>query len=158
MASFSGGRPSFREWVDRQHDPHWTLMPLTHITKGIVAEDIIRDGEVALSDCAVFEEPLAYFFYGRPAYRLGIQGSVRAEAACPYCFVFKADLLKRAKAIFLFDTGAFSERLYKHYLDEEMAIERRAKFICWALTGNRTYFEFVCGSVPRISFGNCSNK
>ena len=66
----SGGRSSFRDWVDKQPDPKWGLMPLTHITKGIGAEDIIKAGEIKPVDCAVFNQPLAYFFYGRPAYRI----------------------------------------------------------------------------------------
>ncbi len=97
-------------------------MPLTHITKGIGAQDIATAGVVGARHCGVFEEPLAYFFYGRPAYRVSDDGAVKVEAACPYCFVFNAALIDKAKAIFAFDTGAFDKRLYKHILQEEMNV------------------------------------
>jgi hypothetical protein len=123
MAKLSGGRRSFRDWVDKQPDPGWRLMPLTHVTKGIGAEDIIRDGSVNPIDCKVFGEPLAYFFYGRPAYRVSGDGAIKFEAACPYCFIFEPTLIRSAKSIHPFDTGAFEKRLYKHVLVEEMNVE-----------------------------------
>jgi hypothetical protein len=69
-----------------------------------------------------FGETLAYFFYGRPAYRVSGDGAIKVEAACPYCFIFNASLIHRARAIFAFDTGAFENRLYKHVFLEEMKV------------------------------------
>jgi hypothetical protein len=110
------------EWVNQHPDPGWGLLPLTHITKGVVAEDIIRSGRVEPSNCKVFDEPLAYFFYGRPAYRTDDEGAVKAEALCPYCFVFKPDLIDRAKSVHAFDTGAFVARMYSGIVSEEMNV------------------------------------
>jgi hypothetical protein len=62
MPKLTGGRSGFREWVDKQPDQKWPLMPLTHITRGIGAEDIANAGKIAPDDCRVFGEPLAYFF------------------------------------------------------------------------------------------------
>jgi len=144
------GRPGFREWVDKQPDPGWGLMPLTHITKGIGAEDIIRSGRVAATPCDTFGESLAYFFYGRPAYRVSGDGATKVEAACPYCFIFDPLLIKEAKALHAFDTGAFSARLYKHILLDEMSVadfsldrdERRPNRIISAVfTTMQTYFD-----------------
>jgi hypothetical protein len=98
-------------------------MPLTHVTKGLVAEDIIRAGSVSTADCPVFGRPLAYFFYGRPAYRVSGDGAIKVEAACPFCFVFDGKLIKKASSIHAFDTGAFEKRLYKHILMDEMNVE-----------------------------------
>jgi hypothetical protein len=123
MARLTGGRPEFRQWVDGHPDPRWGLMPLTHICNGIKAGDIIRADQVAVQQCAVFNELLAYFFYGRPAYRIGPDDVVKVEAACPYCFIFDPDLIYDSKAILAFDTGAFEKRLYKHIMMDEMAIE-----------------------------------
>src|ERR1035438_4175455 len=103
-------RPGFMEWVDEQPKPNWGILPLTHITQGVSAEDVLRSGRIEPSDCCVFGEPLAYFFYGRPAYRIAGQGVIKAEALCPYCFIFKPELVDRAKAIYAFDTGAFNKR------------------------------------------------
>jgi hypothetical protein len=123
MAKLEGGRPGFREWADQQPDPGWKLMPLTHITSGVSADDIARNDKISTAQCRVFEEPLAYFFYGRPAYRVGPDEVVKVEAACPYCFVFDDALIHEAKAIFAFDTGAYERRLYAHTMTEEMKVE-----------------------------------
>lgn len=152
-----GGRPGFREWVDKRADPKWPLMPLTHITKGLGAEDISRTGQVGLANCKVFGEPLAYFFYGRPAYRIGGDGAIKAEAACPFCFIFNASLIDKAKAIFAFDTGAFDNRLYKHVLLDEMNVEdfslekdqRRPNRIISSVFGSKKiYFDGDTTQIP----------
>ncbi len=131
-------------------------MPLIHITKGIGAEDISRSGNVSPTDCKVFDEALAYFFYGRPAYRVSGDGAVKVEAACPYCFVFNAALIAKAKAIFAFDTGAFDSRLYKHVVMEDMKVEdfsletnnhRPNRVIASVFGSRKSYFE---GDISRI--------
>jgi len=150
MTKYSGGRPGFREWIDKQADPGWSLMPLTHITKGIRAEDIIRTGNVRVYKDEQITEPTAYFFYGRPAYRVSGDGAVKVEAACPYCFVFDAGLILKAKSIHAFDTGAFANRLYKHILMDEMdvqdfSLEREEKrpnrLIARVFPSMKTYFD-----------------
>ena len=156
MAKLTGGRPGFREWVDNQSDPGWTLMPLTHITKGIGAEDIIRAGKISTQDCDVFNEPLAYFFYGRPAYRVSGDGAVKVEAACPYCFIFDSALIKNAKSIHSFDTGAFAKRLYKHVMMAEMELadfslerddSRPNRIIASVFSSQKSYFE---GDISKV--------
>jgi hypothetical protein len=123
MAKLVGGRSGFRDWVDSKPDPDWPLMPLTHITKGIGAQDVSQAGKIAPTECDVFQEPLTYFFYGRPAYRVSGDGAIKVEAACPFCFIFNAELIEKSKAIFAFDTGAFDKRMYKHILLDEMDLE-----------------------------------
>jgi len=125
-------------------------MPLTHVTSAISGEDIVRHGMIDPKPCAVFNEKLAYFFYGRPAYRIGAEGAVKVEAACPFCFIFDASLIKRAKSIYAFDTGAFSNRMYKHAFVDEMDIldfslekdnERPNRLIHAVFKTKRTYFD-----------------
>jgi len=79
MPKLTGGRPDFREWVDKQAKPDWPLMPLTHITKGVVAADIANAGVISPHDDKVFNEPVAYFFYGRPAYRVSGDGAIKGS-------------------------------------------------------------------------------
>ena len=67
------------EWVALQPTPNWGAMPLTHITRGVIADDILRSGQISPSPCRVFEQPLAYFFYGRPAYRIGDNGVTKTD-------------------------------------------------------------------------------
>jgi hypothetical protein len=157
MAKLDGGRPDFREWVDKQVNPDWPPMPLTHIAKALVAADIAKAGCVDLAKCDVFGTPLAYFFYGRPAYRVSGDGTIKVEAACPCCFIFDAKLIDKAEAIFAFDTGAFSKRMYKHMLTDEMAVEdfslgkgttRPNKLIMRAFGSRLAYFQGDIYAIP----------
>jgi hypothetical protein len=116
-------RPGFRNWADRQPDPGWGLMPITHITGGVSAEDIVQGGEVSLEECDIFKADLAYFFYGRPAYRIRDGSVVKTEVACPYCFVFTPEVVHLAREIYPFDTGAFAGRMYTGYVDDRMRKE-----------------------------------
>lgn len=150
MPTKPSGRPEFRAWVDSQVDPGWQLMPLTHITKGLGAEDIIRDGCIKPEIVSASKEPLAFFFYGRPAYRISGDGAVKVEAACPYCFVFAETLINKANNIYAFDTGAFEKRMYKHVLLDEMNVEdfsletdfsRPNKIIAKIFPSRLEYFE-----------------
>ncbi len=123
MAQKPKGRPGFARWVDAATAGADSGLPLTHVTKGLRAQDVIQAGRIEPTDCAVFGSPLAYFFYGRPAYRYEAGSSVKLESACPFCFIFDPKLLKRARHIYPFDTGAFSARMYNHVLDEDFNIE-----------------------------------
>lgn len=115
-------RDDFREWIDGLPDPGWPTMPLTHITKAFVAQDVARRGKVEPNEVGPLATPLAYMFYGRPGYRVSGDGSVKVAAACPVCFVFDPSILARANKIHSFDTGAFGKRLYSHVMLEEMNV------------------------------------
>ena len=143
-------RPGFREWVDGLEDPAWSLMPLTHVTKGINLEDILRANALTPSDCEVLNDDLSFFFYGRPAYRVSGDGSIKAEAACPTCLIFNSDLITKAEKVHAFDTGAFGKRMYNHILMEEMQVgdfslekdfSRPNKIISGVFKTKRTYFD-----------------
>lgn len=123
MADKPKARPGFAKWVDAATGAADSGLPLTHVTKGLRAQDVIHAGRIEPTDCAVFRSPLAYFFYGRPAYRYEAGSSVKLESACPFCFIFDPKLLRRARHIYPFDTGAFSARMYNHVLDDDFNIE-----------------------------------
>jgi hypothetical protein len=57
MPKLTGGRSSFRDWVDGKPDPKWPLMTLTHITKGVGAEDISKGGVVKPTASEILDEP-----------------------------------------------------------------------------------------------------
>jgi hypothetical protein len=112
------------EWVEKQSVPAgWKLLPLTHITRGLVAADIIRVGRIDPKHCNTLDGKYAFFFYGRPAYRVDTGKVVKLEASCPHCFIFNEDLIRRSNKVFAFDTGAFGARLYKHVLDDELKVD-----------------------------------
>ena len=150
MRKLAGGRPSFRKWIDSMNDPGWALMPLTHITTGITAQDIIELGRIEPTNDTVFDVPVAYFFYGRPAYRISDGNTVRAEVFCPYCFIFSAALIRKASAIYAFDTGALAKSMYQHIFSNQMQIAdfsleqdvtRPNRLISRVFTSMKNYFN-----------------
>ncbi|WP_162998093.1 hypothetical protein [Brevundimonas lutea] len=116
-------REDFRDWVNGLPLPAWPVMPLTHITKAFVAQDIVRKGMIEPNEVGPLGIPLAYMFYGRPGYRVSGDGAIKVAAACPICFIFDPDTLKSAELIHGFDTGAFGKRLYSHVLLDEMSVD-----------------------------------
>jgi hypothetical protein len=125
-------------------------MPFTHITKALVAEDIIREGQVNLGEIETCGLAFAYFFYGRPAYRIDTGAVIKLEAACPYCFLFDGALIQRAHDLFAFDSGAYKARMYKHVLTEEMNLNdfslgtdivRANRLIARTFSTKSTYFD-----------------
>lgn len=157
------GRPDFRDWVDAKPDPGWPMLPLTHVTSGVVAKDIIRSKSIKPHYCSVFGTNLTYFFYGRPAYRLAHDQIVRSEAICPYCFIIDPKLLKTAIAIFAFDTGAYEKRLYKHITVDEMRVQdfcldrdhsRINKLIAYVFSSLENYLKGDLNSVISADIGS----
>lgn len=162
MAKFFGGRPSFREWVNAEVDPTWDPLPLTHVAKALVAQDIIRDGHVKPQRDQTFEEPVAYFFYGRAAYRVSGDGSIKSAAACPFCFVMDPQLATSATTIHAFDTGAFAKRLYSRIIMDEIDLEdfglgndyRTANKLISRAFGSRS--AYVKGDPSNIASAACN--
>ncbi|WP_370190698.1 hypothetical protein [Qipengyuania sp.] len=140
----------FQEWVDK-HDPiEESQLPLTHIARSLRAVEILEKKRISPRECKHFREALAYFFYGRPAYRVTSDATIQIEASCPCCFLFKSDILARAKNIHAFDTGAFFNRLYSHVLDEDFKVEhfslgddpeRIARLISASFESQGAYFD-----------------
>jgi hypothetical protein len=127
------------------------------VSKAYTAEDIITDGEVSPSQAGAFAEEFVYLFYGRPAYRATTDKVVKSESACPYCFLFSSSLLREAKAVYPFDTGAFSSRLFKHVMIEEMAVEdfsldrdisRLNRIISASFRSPESYYDGDTSQVP----------
>lgn len=144
-------KPPFHEWIDRHPTPHWRTLPLTHITRAVFAERMLDDGRIDTERCEYFDDqPLAFFFYGRPAYRANRDKLIQLEASCPCCFVFDPQLLRRAHKVYAFDTGAFSSRMYNHVLDEGFQIsdfeigrdpERLSRLVQAAFNSQQAYFD-----------------
>jgi len=55
MSPIEDGRSDFRDRVDKQPNPNWPPLPLTHIANALVAADIAKSDFVDLVDCKVFE-------------------------------------------------------------------------------------------------------
>lgn len=123
---------------------------MTHLTKGLLAGDIIRGGKIEPTDCDVLNESLAFFFYGRPAYRTHGEDVISSAATCPFCFIFDPSTIHRANEIHALDTGAFARRLYSHVLMDEISagdfslereIERPNKLIAATFGSRAAYLD-----------------
>ncbi|WP_342248776.1 hypothetical protein [Sphingomonas sp. OTU376] len=100
------GRTDFAQLVGKAA-PGGANLPFTHLTDAYHMRGIVEAGALGPQPCRVFEEPLLYLFYGRPAYRVAAQvESNGLDAYWPICFVLKPKAVA-AKRIYPFDSGAF---------------------------------------------------
>lgn len=112
----------FKKWVSEQPKNSSKLLPLTHITLARFARDILSDGQIEPRSCKVMGKVVAYFFYGRAAYRVGGDETVSTESRLPICFIFKSDLIQQSNDVYPFDSGAFGGSLYKNYMGREFQL------------------------------------
>jgi hypothetical protein len=105
---------SFSDYIHKQSMASAEL-PLVHTTEYFRLVSIQASNILQTNDCAIFKEPLLYFFYGRPAYRDSSQTTpTRDVGFYPICFVFRsAAICKNARRLFPFDTGASQCGLYE---------------------------------------------
>lgn len=98
-------------------------LPLTHMTDAYTLRDISAVNRLTPTDCAIFQEPLLYLFYGRPAYRVASQQrNSGLDAYWPVCFVLKSDNVVPSR-VYPFDTGAFEDGRFDDYRHHGMIKE-----------------------------------
>ncbi|SHM66468.1 hypothetical protein SAMN05518668_11624 [Sphingobium sp. YR657] len=99
-------------------------LPLTHMTDAYLFRSIMETETLEPVPCRVFEnEPLLYFFYGRPAYRAAVQSQSNGlDAYAPICIVLKPDAAS-PRRIYPFDSGAFHKRLFADFTHHRMEKE-----------------------------------
>lgn len=108
----------------KKHVPAKKRLPLVHSTSGFYFKEIIDDNCIKPIKCPIFNEPLTYFFYGRPAYRVSSKAMCRTDfVLAPICIVFKPEALNNFKRIFPFDSGAFSSGMYVHYIPKHIKLD-----------------------------------
>lgn len=100
------------------------LLPFMHSCEGYSGKLIIEDNELRTEHCKVFNENLLYFFYGKPSYPVGEKNADNRtdDLCCPVCFVVDPKKISIYR-IFPFDSGAFKEKRYVHFLHKGMKIE-----------------------------------
>lgn len=114
---------AFSRWLKEKERTSFGYLPLTHVTKAIRLEKIVNGRVLNPTMCANFEKDLLYAFYGRAAYRVGGDGTIRNEALSPVCMVLNGELIERAYGVYPFDTGAYKNRMYKHHMGNELDLE-----------------------------------
>ncbi|SAK53779.1 hypothetical protein AWB77_01465 [Caballeronia fortuita] len=84
-----------------------------------VFRDAAETGYVMPSRCSFFKRDLIYLFYGRPAYRFGYDGSMRAGQWAPCVIVFRPTIESFSVQSHPFDTGAFLSGRYEQWIPRE---------------------------------------
>jgi hypothetical protein len=145
------GRGHFQRFVDAQTESQEKALPLTHTTDAFDLREIQQDGAIKPRLCAVFDQELSYYYYGRPAYRKN--GSVQANslaAYAPIVFIVRPAIIDDGVAAFPFDSGAFKGELYSHLVHHQMrvedfglspSLERIGRLVCFFFKDNKRYYD-----------------
>jgi hypothetical protein len=101
------------------------LLPLFHTFEGRNLRGIQKAGQLTPTHCPVFDEPLLYLFYGRPAYRVTSAGeqATSDHAFAPVIIAIRPESAASIKRIAPFDTGAFHNNIYETYLHPKMTFD-----------------------------------
>lgn len=99
------------------------LLPLTHVTSAHGLRGVIDSKGVDIADCSVFGEKLSYWFYGRPAYKLGdIHFGSKALYHAPVCLIANPKNFPTPKRAFPFDSGAFDGRKFNGIMPKKASL------------------------------------
>ncbi len=104
---------TFSDYVDG-HTPAGRELPLVHTTECERLTSICASNRIEPHHCGVFDEPLLYMFYGRPAFRDPSRTTPSRDVSyCPVCFVFRPPHSRAIKRLYPFDTGASEKGFYE---------------------------------------------
>jgi hypothetical protein len=118
---------------DFKDTPH--PLPLAHVAPARLFENIIHEGELKPTKCAVFGDERLYLYYGGVYYRSSI-AATRDEEKLPVAFLFDPSELSRATCCFPFDTGAIVAD--KFGTDWKNRLSPLSRFRVDPVWGNRT--------------------
>lgn len=92
-------------------------LPYVHSTRSHNIDKIFEESEIGLSPCPHNnDDPLLYFFKGRPCYRESSDGEEASYWQLPTCFIFETLPSKSVTRTYPFDSGAFAKGLYPKYI------------------------------------------
>lgn len=111
---------SYWQWL-KKAAPSSDRLKWCHRTDAFALRSIIKNGSVSPHMCSVFQEPLIYLFYGRPAYRSNESQQLRLSAKAPVIIIFNNNIEKSGTRIFPFDSGAFDSR-YDPWRHQDMKL------------------------------------
>ncbi len=117
-------RRRLRNLIHKQ-PPALPLLPLVHTTDVYGLANVLEDGVLEPRECDVFKgEPLLYFFYGRPSYRVNSnEGATGLDHYLPVCLLFRNRAVTPIKRIFPFDSGGFHKELYADAFHRNMKLD-----------------------------------
>jgi hypothetical protein len=124
-----------------------------------VLRDILADGYIsAPTTCPVLNEEVIYAFYGRAAYRSGLDFEVTSLASMlPVVLILDPTAVPAPKYVFPFDSGAFVNRKMDQHLHRYMPLfdfllppdpASAAKLVNAAFGGHEAFFR----NIPLTAF------
>lgn len=102
----------------------YEFLPLFHTCEAFQARTYIKERALHTTDvCEVFDEPITYLFYGRPAFKYATKAGLTSNlASYPICFIFDIDLLPEIKRVFPFDTGALHHKILSNFIHDNNVV------------------------------------
>jgi len=85
------------------------VLPLIHTCDGYGFRSILESGIIESSLCPVFNKDFVYAFYGKPSYKIAMEGSSKNVVNFPVCFIMSQSYLPSFSRMYPFDSGAFEK-------------------------------------------------
>lgn len=123
MHDHNDGKSRLRRLV-RLQQPTTPNLPFVHSTDAYVLAEIVAEKAISPQPCPVFQgEKLIYLFYGRPAFRPNMtEEATTLSHYFPVVLIFKPQWMADIKRIFPFDSGAFANDFYGHFIHKKMSL------------------------------------
>ncbi|MER9944801.1 hypothetical protein NKJ70_23155 [Mesorhizobium sp. M0092] len=103
------------EFLTDQSTNFKSSLPVAHSSESSNLIRMLTGGKIAVTECDTFtSEKLAYFFYGRPAYRKTYDKPKNWQL--PFVLVLKSTCLLNVRRIYPFDSGAYFSGRFPEYL------------------------------------------
>ncbi|MCE7995318.1 MAG: hypothetical protein HEP71_25295 [Roseivirga sp.] len=113
--------PDFGDYVETEATTIPIQLPYFHTCESYDLRGILRANQLSTSHCKVYDEPLLYFFYGKPAYRTQVSTMVNNDPSSqPVCLMIKPNAIPVPKRISPFDTGAYHYDHYNEHVNKKM--------------------------------------
>ena len=141
-------------------------MPLVHVCDCFTFRKIFACGAILPTNCKVFNQDLAYYFYGRPSYRVGGSDiTSNAMSMFPICFIIDSEQVAAINNAYPFDTGAFKAGIFSRYVHPKADVtdyklvnsfEFLKKFVGYFYGNNRNYYDgeisISKSNIPAMAF------
>lgn len=141
-------RPRLWEWLQHESSVEHPL-PWCRTLDAYDFMEMVERGACIPNQCKVFDEPLIYFFYGRPAFRFD-ENDVANGIELPVVLVFNTDIVGAGRRMYPFDSGAFVAKRYSGSMHRRMklghfalpvGIDAAMKFVAAFFGTNRGYMR-----------------
>lgn len=115
------GDSRFWAWL-KAASPYSKTLAWCHTTDAFRFRSILETASFTPCHCNVFDEPLAYLFYGRPAYRRTDEAAYGSSARAPVVIIFRPEIAAHGRRLFPFDSGAFADKRYAKWMHHGMQL------------------------------------